>query len=255
MADQNTTNYSFIKPEIGASEDTWGEKLNDNWDSADTEIKALEDSKVNNTGDETIAGVKTFSDGIVSNVTGNVIGNVTGDLTGDAATLNGLTAAQIIPSGLISMWSGTNANIPSGWALCNGANGTPDLGDRFIMGDTADARGANGSSHTATTSSNGAHSHGGSTASHTLTIAQIPAHGHSINTRYGTVNNGLSGTDVPNQVSAADIEAQYSRLSTGAVQSAGGNEGHSHSIGSDGSHNHTVDTRGKYYKLAFIMKL
>ena len=250
MADQNTTNYSFVKPEIGASEDTWGEKLNDNWDSADTEIKALEDSKVNNTGAETITGVKTFSDGIVSNVTGKVVGNVTGALTGDAATLNGLTAAQIIPSGLISMWSGANANIPSGWALCNGANGTPDLGDRFIMGDTADARGANGSSHTATTSSNGAHNHGSATASHVLTESQMPSHRHlgGDHNEFGTGDfeyaSGLRnrGSDTVN------VRRYY-------TSNTGGSQGHTHGINSDGSHTHTVDTRGKYYKLAFIMKL
>jgi len=35
--------------------------------------------------------------------------------------------AAPIPVGGIIMWSGTIANIPSGWALCNGSNGTPDL--------------------------------------------------------------------------------------------------------------------------------
>ncbi|MCP4705973.1 MAG: tail fiber protein [candidate division Zixibacteria bacterium] len=38
------------------------------------------------------------------------------------------------PSGGIIMWSGTLATIPSGWALCNGSNGTPNLTDRFIYG-------------------------------------------------------------------------------------------------------------------------
>lgn len=41
---------------------------------------------------------------------------------------------NIVPSGLICMWGGLVANIPTGWLLCNGANGTPDLRDRFIKG-------------------------------------------------------------------------------------------------------------------------
>jgi microcystin-dependent protein len=32
------------------------------------------------------------------------------------------------------MWSGSIASIPSGWLLCNGSNGTPDLRDRFVVG-------------------------------------------------------------------------------------------------------------------------
>jgi hypothetical protein len=39
-----------------------------------------------------------------------------------------------VPTGGIMMWSGSVASIPSGWVLCDGANNTPDLRGRFIIG-------------------------------------------------------------------------------------------------------------------------
>jgi microcystin-dependent protein len=39
-----------------------------------------------------------------------------------------------VPKGAIMMWSGAVENIPAGWALCDGANGTPNLRGRFIVG-------------------------------------------------------------------------------------------------------------------------
>ncbi|MGJ0848633.1 hypothetical protein ACR77J_18340, partial [Tissierella praeacuta] len=47
---------------------------------------------------------------------------------------NNIAIGSGVPKGAILMWSGSIANIPEGWALCDGNNGTPDLRDRFIVG-------------------------------------------------------------------------------------------------------------------------
>lgn len=66
------------------------------------------------------------------------------------------------PSGGIIIWSGAADNIPSGWALCNGQNGTPDLRDKFVLGaGTSHAIGSKGGEETVT-----------------LTIEQMPSHNH-----------------------------------------------------------------------------
>ncbi|MBA7678649.1 hypothetical protein ES703_86927 [subsurface metagenome] len=35
---------------------------------------------------------------------------------------------------IIVLWSGAIVDIPAGWALCDGNNGTPDLRDCFVIG-------------------------------------------------------------------------------------------------------------------------
>jgi len=54
-------------------------------------------------------------------------------------------------TGIICLWSGVIADIPDGWLLCDGANGTPDLRTRFIIGagDVVGPHGTGGTtSHT-----------------------------------------------------------------------------------------------------------
>ena len=96
--------------------------------------------------------------------------------SGNVLTSNGTTwASSAVPTqfitGMIILWSGSVASIPSGWALCNGSNGTPNLTDRFVVGaGSSYAVNATGGSadaivvshtHTfsATTSSAGTHQH------------------------------------------------------------------------------------------------
>lgn len=52
-------------------------------------------------------------------------------------------------TGIIVMWSGSESNIPTGWHLCDGTNGTPDLRGRFILGsDSTHSSGSTGGSAT-----------------------------------------------------------------------------------------------------------
>jgi len=44
------------------------------------------------------------------------------------------TSSSTVPSGMILLWSGSVGSIPSGYYLCDGSNGTPDLRNRFLVG-------------------------------------------------------------------------------------------------------------------------
>jgi microcystin-dependent protein len=77
-----------------------------------------------------------------------------------------------VPSGVILMWSGTIATIPTGWVLCDGANGTPDLRNRFVVAADADSAG------TAMTTLTGAATQSGGSISHTHSVTD-PGHTHT----------------------------------------------------------------------------
>jgi hypothetical protein len=67
-------------------------------------------------------------------VTGTSAFTGTSTFTGAVTLTGGIAGGGFIPTGGIIIWSGAANAIPSGWLLCNGSSGTPDLRNRFVVG-------------------------------------------------------------------------------------------------------------------------
>ena len=95
-------------------------------------------------------------------------------------------------------WYGDKANVPSGWTICDGTNGTPDLRDRFIVGaGNSYSLKATGGANTVslTADQNGPHSHSGTTSSSQQTVVPgsdlLGTHSNNMG-KWGTVNITLT---------------------------------------------------------------
>jgi microcystin-dependent protein len=145
------------------------------------------------------------------------------------------SAIGVVPSGAILAYHGVG--IPSGWALCDGTNGTPDLRDRFIVGASAtktagSVGGQESVTLTAAQSGLPAHTHTTASAdaahSHDMTDTNL-AHSHGMDYSGSHAHGGKWLPWVADQNVTAGL---------GAYATKGGN-GHD-VIGMDGSHIHTV---------------
>ena len=155
---------------------------------------------------------------------------------------------SILPAGVIVMWSGSSASIPTGWYLCNGSNGTPNLMDRFVLGaGNSYAVGATGGTADAIVVS-----HGHTASSSTSTSISDPGHVHTFpgddqlsswatsvnNINYDAVSGGGSGHIYNTGSSGTGISASSSTSTT------------VNSTGSSG----TGQNMPPYYALCYIMK-
>ena len=204
----------------------------------------LKDQQTGSSGDPfTVAGTLVSSGQV--DITGafrlDGTAGASGQILVSAGSGNTPTWGTGIPSGIIAMWSGTIATIPSGWYLCNGSNSTPDLRNRFIIGAYSDTTGV------AYTTVTGSNTQTGGTkdaivVSHTHTATSTvtdPGHNHTAN---GVVappfqaggNAAIGGGTVTTSTATTGITVATTNSTTG-------------SSGTD-------QNLPPYYALAFIMK-
>jgi microcystin-dependent protein len=180
---------------------------------------------------------------------------------GDGSNLLG----GYIPVGGIIMWSGSIISIPSGWALCNGSNGTPNLQDRFIVGaGSGYSVGATGGADSVTLTVNEmpAHSHTGSTSgagshSHTGSTNGAGAHSHSTTFPYaydlGSTGRAGGGANSVQNWSVSQSINGVGDHAHSFTTSGVGDHTHSVTVGNTGG-GQAHENRPPYYALAFIMR-
>jgi len=226
------------------------------WSNVASSIKIGSDGNTTLTGNATVTGTTTLTGVATAPTAANGTSNT--QIATTAFVIN-----NGVPRGCIMLWSGSIGSIPSGWALCNGTNGTPNLIDRFVVsagskypvGATGGSTDAIVVSHSHTAYSGGVsqdHSHSGTTSGmnrsnpHSHTGQLYPENGTS-----NTVADGNGSTPQGNYTTRdADINHEHA-FTTGGMSN-------------DHSHNITVNAAGSsgtnanmppYYALAYIMKL
>ena len=154
-------------------------------------------------------------------------------------TANAVASPTVIPSGLISLWSGSIGSIPSGWVLCDGNNSTPNLTDRFIIG--AGNNYAVASQGGSADSIVVAHTH---TATSTSTVTEQP-HNHTLGLYGPNGGGGLGGGDLNTTAPTTYTTSSTSTGITVATTTTNATAGISG----------TNANLPPYYALAYIMKV
>jgi len=181
---------------------------------------------------------------------------------GFSTDITDVNCAGPVPKGGIIAWSGTILTIPSGWALCDGNNGTPNLSGRFVISPGTRPKQTYTTTGSIVLGGNITFSKGdvGGSDLVVLSINQLPSHNHNIIIDSETHSHRIVGDDG----GGGSITAPYYAIQVDVdCTSCFGNfhgyvnhDYHSHPVteqftGNDNGHYNMPP----YYVLAFIMKL
>jgi microcystin-dependent protein len=162
-------------------------------------------------------------------------GNLTVTGTVSATNFSGVAG---VPTGVIVMWSGTIANIPAGWALCDGGGSParPDLSGRFIVG------------YKSGDTDYGTIANKAGSASHTISIGEMPSHTHSYRMRTNWGNDGGS------VYAQGEDGGTFANASTTTNATGGTGTSATGTSSTTIVANTAIDMRPPYYVLAYIIK-
>tara|TARA_R110000824_G_scaffold393198_1_gene592049 strand:+ start:71 stop:700 length:630 start_codon:yes stop_codon:yes gene_type:complete len=144
-----------------------------------------------------------------------------------------IAAIDLVPTGAIIMWSGSVVSIPAGWNICDGTNGTINLGNKFIRSGTSIGTTGGADTVTLTGAESGlkSHSHG----------ISDPGHSHTFNgsgSQYSPYNYARMAND---SNSSGSVNSATTGISVSSVAASDASSAH--------------QNMPAYYELAYIQKI
>jgi hypothetical protein len=156
---------------------------------------------------------------------------------------------DFIRTNMIVFWHGTLGSVPTGWHICDGTSGTPDLRDQFIVGGD----GALPTSGTFTAPTGVGFVTGALVGAHVLVTAELPVTSFSFDYFFGNASGPIFATGAGPGANffTGSVGAGVRNSFTGT--NAGGGQGHVHPISDSVGHTHAQEI--PYTALFMIMKL